>query len=50
MGVYEYLGLGYEYSDRYVGNLRNVNLDQVIGVAEKYFDTKNYVIATAGDI
>lgn len=50
MGVYEYLGLGYDYGDNYVNNIRAVTIEQVAEMAEKYFDTENYVIATAGNI
>ncbi len=50
MGVYEYLGLGYHYGNQYIKDIREVTPEQVSAAAEKYFDTKNYVIATAGDI
>jgi len=50
MGVYEYLGLGYDYGDKYVSGIRSVTAEQVSEMAQKYFDTKNYVIATAGNI
>lgn len=50
MGVYEYLGLGYNYGEQYIKDIRAVTPDQVRETAEKYFDTKNYVIATAGTI
>ena len=50
MGVYEYLGLGYNYGDKFVGDIRSVTPEQVQTVAQKYFDTKNYVLATAGNL
>ena len=50
MGVYEYLGLGYHYGDQYIKDIRTVTSAQVSEAAEKYFDTKNYVIATAGKL
>ncbi|MCP4706043.1 MAG: insulinase family protein, partial [candidate division Zixibacteria bacterium] len=50
MGVYEYLGLGYDYGDKYVAGIRSVTIEQVSEAAQKYFDTENYVIATAGNI
>ncbi len=50
MGVYEYLGLGYNYGEKFVGNIRSVTPEQVQTVAQKYFDTKNYVLATAGNL
>jgi predicted Zn-dependent peptidase len=50
MGVYEYLGVGYNYGETITGEIRSVTAEQVHDVSNKYFDTKNYVIATAGDI
>jgi zinc protease len=50
MGVYEYLGLGYDYDDKQIEKIRNVTAEQVQQAAQKYFDTKNYVLATAGNI
>ncbi len=50
MGVYEFMGLGYNFGDEYIKKIREVTPEQVTAAAEKYFDTKNYVIATAGNI
>lgn len=50
MGVNEYLGLGYDYYDRYISQLRNVTVEQVKSAAQKYFDTKNYVMTTVGKL
>ncbi|UCD17804.1 MAG: insulinase family protein [Candidatus Zixiibacteriota bacterium] len=50
MGVYEYLGLGFNYAESYIEAIRAVTPDRVSEVAEKYFDTRNYVIATAGNM
>lgn len=50
MGVNEYLGLGYNYDDIFMDKIRSVTAEQVAETAQKYFDTKNYVIATAGNI
>ncbi len=50
MGTYEYLGLGYDYGDKYISGIRSVTAEQVSEMAQKYFDTENYVIATAGNI
>ncbi|MEW5923682.1 MAG: pitrilysin family protein, partial [Candidatus Zixiibacteriota bacterium] len=50
MGVNEYLGLGYDYDDTYINKIRSVTAAHVSELAGKYFDTKNYVIATAGNI
>jgi len=48
MGVNEYLGLGYDYDDIYIDQIRQVDKGLVMKTARRYFDTKNYVIATAG--
>ncbi|MFH1892832.1 MAG: pitrilysin family protein [Candidatus Zixiibacteriota bacterium] len=48
MGVNEYLGVGYAFSDNWIGDLRTVTADDVQRVAKKYFSTEKYVIATAG--
>ncbi|PKK82279.1 MAG: hypothetical protein CVT49_14495 [candidate division Zixibacteria bacterium HGW-Zixibacteria-1] len=50
MGVNEYLGLGYDYDDTYIDKIRSVTAAHVSELAGKYFNTKNYVIATAGNI
>ncbi|MCX6826752.1 MAG: pitrilysin family protein [candidate division Zixibacteria bacterium] len=50
MGVNEYLGVGYDYDDVYIDKIRRVDKGMVIKVARRYFDSKNYVIATAGKI
>lgn len=50
MGVYEYLGLGYNYDEVYIDKIRAVTKEQVVEVSKKYFDTENYTIATAGNL
>jgi len=50
MGVNEYLGLGYNYDDTYINRIREVTPEKVIEVAQEYFNTEGYVLATAGDI
>ncbi|MBN2227883.1 MAG: insulinase family protein [candidate division Zixibacteria bacterium] len=50
LGVYEYLGLGYNYLESYINAIRAVTPQQVSDAAQKHFDTKNYVLATAGNI
>ncbi len=50
MGVNEYLGLGYDYDDIYIDQIRKVDKGLVMKTARRYFDTKNYVIATAGNM
>lgn len=50
MGVNEYLGLGYNYNDTFIEKIRAVTAEQVVDIARKYFDTQDYVLATAGNI
>jgi len=50
MGVNEYLGVGYDYNDKFIKSVRDVTPEQVTNAAKLYFDTENYVIATAGNI
>jgi predicted Zn-dependent peptidase len=50
MGVNEYLGLGYDYDEIYIDNIRQVDKGLVMKTIRRYFDTKNYVIATAGNM
>jgi predicted Zn-dependent peptidase len=50
MGVYEYLGLGYDYDQKIMDQIRQVTADDVRRVAGEYFNTENYVLATAGMI
>jgi zinc protease len=48
MGVNEFKGVGYDYDDKYIENLRRVTIDQVKQVAEKYLNIDNYVLAVVG--
>ena len=50
MGIGEYLGIGYDYEDRQIPQIRAVTAEQVRDAAAKYFDTVNYVLATAGKL
>jgi zinc protease len=50
MGVNEYLGLGYNHAETFIDKVRAVTPEMVQNVARKYFDTENYVIATAGNM
>jgi predicted Zn-dependent peptidase len=50
MGVNEYLGVGYDYDESYLDNIRKVDRGLVMRTARRYFDTTNYVIATAGNM
>lgn len=48
MGVDEFLGLGYDYSEHAARQVRAVRAADVQRVARKYFDPDNYVMATVG--
>jgi zinc protease len=50
MCVNEFKGVGYDYDDKYIENLRKVNIDQVRQAAEKYLNTDNYVLAVVGKL
>jgi zinc protease len=50
MGVDEFLGLGYDYSDRMVEGIRAVTIADVQRVAKQYFHADSYVMATAGEL
>jgi predicted Zn-dependent peptidase len=50
MGVNEYLGLGYDHDDVYIDEIRKIDRGLVLRTARRYFDTKNYVMATAGNL
>jgi predicted Zn-dependent peptidase len=50
MAVNEYLGLGYDYDEIYLDEIRRVDKGLVMKAARRYFDTKNYVISSAGKI
>jgi predicted Zn-dependent peptidase len=48
MGVNEFLGLGYDYDENYLEKIRGITKEKVQEVAQKYLDTKNYVLAVVG--
>ncbi len=48
MSVNEFKEVGYDYDDKYIKRIRQVTVDQVKRVAEKYLDTENYVLAVVG--
>ena len=48
MSVNEFKEVGYDYDDKYIKRIRQVTIDQVKQVAEKYLDTENYVLAVVG--
>jgi len=48
MALYEYLGVGYQYWDEFIDDLRAVTTQQVRQTAEKYLPQNSYVLATVG--
>jgi zinc protease len=50
MGVYEFEGLGYDYDEKYIKQIRGVTAEEVKQAAVKYLDTENYVLAVVGKI
>ena len=50
MGLDEFLGLGYDYLDHMIGEIRAVRAADVQRVARQYFNTKDYIMATVGDV
>lgn len=48
MSVNEFKEVGYDYDNQYIEHVRQVTVDQVKQVAEKYLDTENYVVAVVG--
>jgi predicted Zn-dependent peptidase len=49
MGVDEFLGLGYDFSDRMITAIRAVTVDDVQRVARQYFHADSYIVATVGE-
>ena len=50
LSLYEYLGAGLEYDMGQIKDLRKVKPDDVVRVAKKYLDVKNFVLSAAGRI
>lgn len=48
MGVNEFLGAGYDYDEKHLEKIRAVTKEMVKEAAQKYLDTKNYVLAVVG--
>jgi predicted Zn-dependent peptidase len=48
MGVNEFLGMGYEYDEKHLEKIRAVTKEMAKEAAQKYLDTKNYVLAVVG--
>ncbi len=50
MGVDEFLGLGYDFSDRMIEAVRAVTPADVQRVAKQYFHADSYIVATVGEV
>jgi zinc protease len=46
----EYFGLGLDYPDRYPSLIRSVSKEEVLRVAEKYLDPKNYILVIVANL
>lgn len=50
MALNEFLGLGHDYDAKYVQHLRAVTAADVQRAAKKYLSTRDYILATVGEI
>ena len=50
MCINEFEGVGYDYDNKYIENLRKVTIEQVKQAAEKYLNTDNYILAVVGKL
>lgn len=50
MGVDEFLGLGYDFSERMVAGIRAVTVEDVQRVAKQHFRADSYILATVGEL
>jgi predicted Zn-dependent peptidase len=48
MAVNQFLGRGYAYEDNFIQRMRSISADDVRRVAQQYFNTTNYALASAG--
>jgi zinc protease len=48
MTYYEFIGMPFNYDDNYLQSLQKVTLEDIKQVAQKYFDTHNYLLAYVG--
>jgi zinc protease len=48
MALYHFMGVGYDYSERYIDQIRAVTIDDVLRVARQYYSTTDYYLATVG--
>jgi len=46
----EYYGLGLDYVDKYPAIINAVTKEDILRVAKKYLDTRNYVLVVVGDM
>lgn len=50
LSLYEYLGVGIDYDMNQIEGLREVTPDDVVKVAKKHLDTKDFVLSASGRI
>ena len=48
MTLYDFLGMGFDYNDEYIDQIRSVTVSDVQRVAQKYYSTENYFLSTVG--
>lgn len=48
MALYHFMGVGHDYMNRYINQIRAVTIDDIRRVAKQYFSTSNYYLATVG--
>jgi zinc protease len=48
MSIHEYLGMGYEWDEKLLQNLKKVSSERVNSAFQKWIDTENYLLVTAG--
>jgi zinc protease len=48
MALYHFMGVGHDYMNQYIDQIRAVTIDDVLRVAGQYFSTTDYYLATVG--
>ncbi len=48
MALYYFMGVGYDYTEQYINQIRAVTIDDVLRVARQYYSTTDYYLATVG--
>ncbi len=48
MSIHEYLGMGYDWDQKFLEDLKVVNSEKVNSAFRKWIDTENYVLVAAG--